>query len=117
MPIENMPPRLPDGWGGVALAIAAALMGRVLYRADAHRRGLRPFLSRDWLVELPTIVVMAVVGKGLAEALVSGGLIPAGGWAEAAVIVAGAYFGLRGFEAVLLAWIARINPRGPADPH
>lgn len=115
MPIENLPPRLPDGWGGVALALIAAAAGRVLYRADAHRRGLRPFLSRDWLVELPTIVVMAAVGQGLAEALVAAGFIPAGGWAEAAVIVAGAYFGLRGFEAAVLAWIARVNPRGP-DP-
>lgn len=107
MPLENLPPRVSDGWAGLWLALLAAALGRVLYRAEAHRRGLRPFLSHDWLVELPTILVMAVVGKGLAEALISARLIPVGGWAEAAVIVAGAYFGLRGFEAAILAWIDR----------
>jgi hypothetical protein len=115
MPLENLPPRLPDGWPGLWLALAAAALGRVLYRADAHRRGLRPFLSRDWLVELPTIVVMAIVGKGIAESLIAAQVMPAGGWTEAAVIVAGAYFGLRGFEALVLLWLDRGQKSGDSD--
>jgi cobalamin synthase len=89
-------------WGsGVLSTLMAAFMGRMMWHSTEVRKGRRRPYGPELFWEIPVVLGMWFVGTGVAAHFqltdpVSG-----------AVVVALAYLGPRGIEALFLRWFSR----------
>lgn len=90
------------GWGGGVLStLMAALMGRMMWHSTEVRRGRRRAFGPELFWEIPVVLGMWFVGNGVAAHFQLTGPVSGG------VVVALAYLGPRGIEALFLRWFSR----------
>lgn len=87
--------------GGVLYTLMAALMGRMMWHSTEVRRGRRRPFGPELFWEIPVVLGVWFVGNGVAAHFKL--IDPVSG----AVVVALAYLGPRGIEAIFLRWINR----------
>lgn len=92
-----------DLLAGVAGLVPTAIIARILYHRKLVQAGHRRFWSSDLLWELPTAILAAIIGGGLAQWL---GLT---GWTANGVVGFVAWLGPRGLEEIVF----RVASRGP----
>lgn len=91
--------------GGGATALAAAVVGRLMWHASEARARRRPLLSLALIWELPLAVGMALIGDGLGAYLDLSRDVTVG------LIALLSYLGPRGAGAILERWISGRPPR------
>ncbi|MGY0794273.1 phage holin family protein [Azospirillum argentinense] len=110
MPLDQVPPPWRETIVGGALAVALAIVGRLMFHARQVQAGRRRFFSPHLVWELPVAIATGLIGKGIASYY---GL---GDWQETATIVTVAYLGPGFVEAVIWRVVDRLLPaRGAAN--
>lgn len=110
MPLSSIPPPWRETAVGAALAVALAILGRLMFHARQVQAGRRRFFSVHLAWELPIAIATGLIGKGLADYY---GLA---GWQETATIVTVSYLGPGFVEAVIWRVVDRaLPPKGEAS--
>lgn len=93
----------------VIALLPVAVLARLLWHHRLVRLGHRRFFGRELVWEIPTVVLSAVIGGGIAQ------LIGAEGMGVYAIVGMAAWLGPRGMESMLTLIVQRHLP-GERDP-
>lgn len=86
---------------GISIAAIGVFVGRLAWHADQVRSGLRPFFSRELLLELPIVAGISLLVWSASEFWGLGQ-----GTAAGIGTIAG-WLGPRGIEVIAVSWLKR----------